>query len=121
MYAQMVKSEATKEDPEKLAAFQARIDAGEKIERKDKIVKQLTGGGVHHAIDHKWHCPKVTGRVSKFPRQSGIYGLPAPGNLQLRKIFRVNLVERCVLFRKVITSCVSPFTSYRLNRVIFTT
>ena len=29
MYAQMVKSEATDEDPEKLAAFQARIDAGE--------------------------------------------------------------------------------------------
>lgn len=35
MYAQMVKSEATSEDPEKLAAFQARIDAGEKIEPKD--------------------------------------------------------------------------------------
>ncbi|SPH27445.1 1,2-phenylacetyl-CoA epoxidase, subunit A [Ascidiaceihabitans donghaensis] len=35
MYAQMVKSEATLEDPEKLAAFQARIDAGEKIEPKD--------------------------------------------------------------------------------------
>ncbi len=35
MYAQMVKSEATNDDPEKLAAFQARIDAGEKIEPKD--------------------------------------------------------------------------------------
>jgi ring-1,2-phenylacetyl-CoA epoxidase subunit PaaA len=35
MYAQMVKSEATAEDPERLAAFQARIDAGEKIEPKD--------------------------------------------------------------------------------------
>lgn len=35
MYAQLVKSEATQEDPEKLAAFQARIDAGEKIEPKD--------------------------------------------------------------------------------------
>ncbi|MGR3622804.1 1,2-phenylacetyl-CoA epoxidase subunit PaaA [Pseudophaeobacter sp.] len=35
MYAQMVKSEATTDDPEKLAAFQARIDAGEKIEPKD--------------------------------------------------------------------------------------
>ncbi len=35
MYAQMIKSEATGEDPEKLAAFQARIDAGEKIEPKD--------------------------------------------------------------------------------------
>lgn len=35
MYAQMVKSEATREDPERLAAFQARIDAGEKIEPKD--------------------------------------------------------------------------------------
>ncbi|SLN22730.1 1,2-phenylacetyl-CoA epoxidase, subunit A [Falsiruegeria litorea R37] len=35
MYAQMVKSEASQEDPEKLAAFQARIDAGEKIEPKD--------------------------------------------------------------------------------------
>lgn len=35
MYAQMVKSEATQEDPDKLAAFQARIDAGEKIEPKD--------------------------------------------------------------------------------------
>ena len=35
MYAQMVKSEATKDDPEMLAAFQARIDAGEKIEPKD--------------------------------------------------------------------------------------
>lgn len=35
MYAQMVKSEATTEDPAKLAAFQARIDAGEKIEPKD--------------------------------------------------------------------------------------
>ena len=35
MYAQMVKAEATQEDLEKLAAFQARIDAGEKIEPKD--------------------------------------------------------------------------------------
>lgn len=35
MYAQMVKSEATPDDPEKLKAFQARIDAGEKIEPKD--------------------------------------------------------------------------------------
>ena len=35
MYAQMIKSEATEEDPEKLAAFQARIDADEKIEPKD--------------------------------------------------------------------------------------
>ncbi len=35
MYAQMVKSEATSDDPEKLVAFQARIDAGEKIEPKD--------------------------------------------------------------------------------------
>ena len=35
MYAQMVESEATEESPEKLAAFQARIDAGEKIEPKD--------------------------------------------------------------------------------------
>ena len=35
MYAQMVKSEATKDDPEKLTAFQARIDAGDKIEPKD--------------------------------------------------------------------------------------
>ena len=35
MYAQMIKSEATKDDPEKLAAFQARIEAGDKIEPKD--------------------------------------------------------------------------------------
>ena len=35
MYAQMIKSEASPEDPEMLAAFQARIDAGEKIEPKD--------------------------------------------------------------------------------------
>ena len=35
MYAQMVKSEAAQDDPEKLAASQARIDAGEKIEPKD--------------------------------------------------------------------------------------
>ena len=35
MYAQLIKSEATDEDPEKLAAFQARIDAGQKIEPKD--------------------------------------------------------------------------------------
>ncbi|TFL17693.1 1,2-phenylacetyl-CoA epoxidase subunit PaaA [Jannaschia formosa] len=35
MYAQMIKSEATQDDPEKLAAFQARIDRGEKIEPKD--------------------------------------------------------------------------------------
>ncbi len=35
MYAQMVNSEATQEDPERLAAFQARIDADEKIEPKD--------------------------------------------------------------------------------------
>lgn len=35
MYAQMIKSEATQDDPEKLAAFQARIDAGETIEPKD--------------------------------------------------------------------------------------
>ena len=35
MYAQMIKSEATQDDPEKLATFQARIDAGEKIEPKE--------------------------------------------------------------------------------------
>ncbi|MBF9029440.1 1,2-phenylacetyl-CoA epoxidase subunit A [Rhodobacterales bacterium HKCCE3408] len=35
MYAQMVKSEATQDDPEKLAAFEARIAADEKIEPKD--------------------------------------------------------------------------------------
>jgi ring-1,2-phenylacetyl-CoA epoxidase subunit PaaA len=35
MYAQMVKSEATSDDPAMLEAFQARIDAGEKIEPKD--------------------------------------------------------------------------------------
>ncbi|MEM7643431.1 MAG: 1,2-phenylacetyl-CoA epoxidase subunit PaaA [Pseudomonadota bacterium] len=35
MYAQMIKSEATRDDPERLAAFQARIDAGETIEPKD--------------------------------------------------------------------------------------
>jgi ring-1,2-phenylacetyl-CoA epoxidase subunit PaaA len=35
MYAQMIKSEATQDDPEQLAAFQARINAGEKIEPKD--------------------------------------------------------------------------------------
>jgi len=35
MYAQMVTSEASQDDPDKLAAFQARIDAGEKIEPKD--------------------------------------------------------------------------------------
>ncbi len=35
MYAQMIKSEASQEDPEKLAAFQARIDADDKIEPKD--------------------------------------------------------------------------------------
>lgn len=35
MYAQMIKSEATTDDPEKLATFQARIDAGGKIEPKD--------------------------------------------------------------------------------------
>ena len=35
MYAQMVKSEATQDDPEKLAEFQARIDRDEKIEPKD--------------------------------------------------------------------------------------
>jgi ring-1,2-phenylacetyl-CoA epoxidase subunit PaaA len=35
MYAQMIKSEASSEDPERLAAFQARIDRGEKIEPKD--------------------------------------------------------------------------------------
>ncbi len=35
MYAQMVKSEATNDDPEQLAEFQARIDADIKIEPKD--------------------------------------------------------------------------------------
>lgn len=35
MYAQLVKSEASNDDPAKLAAFQARIDAGEKIEPKE--------------------------------------------------------------------------------------
>ncbi|RFU11738.1 1,2-phenylacetyl-CoA epoxidase subunit A [Rhodobacteraceae bacterium W635] len=35
MYAQMIKSEASNEDPAKLEAFQARIDAGEKIEPRD--------------------------------------------------------------------------------------
>ena len=32
MYAQMIESEKSREDPERLAAFQGRIDAGEKIE-----------------------------------------------------------------------------------------
>ena len=35
MYAQMITSEATQDDPDKLAAFQARIDAGDKIEPRD--------------------------------------------------------------------------------------
>ena len=35
MYAQMVKSEASNDDPALLAEFQARIDAGDKIEPKD--------------------------------------------------------------------------------------
>ncbi|MEJ6390831.1 1,2-phenylacetyl-CoA epoxidase subunit PaaA [Gymnodinialimonas ulvae] len=35
MYAQMIKSEATQDDPAQLDAFQARIDAGDKIEPKD--------------------------------------------------------------------------------------
>jgi len=35
MYAQMIKSETTQDDPEKVAAFQSRIDAGDKIEPKD--------------------------------------------------------------------------------------
>ncbi|MBM7067845.1 1,2-phenylacetyl-CoA epoxidase subunit PaaA [Actibacterium sp. 188UL27-1] len=35
MYAQMVKSEASEEDPAQLQSFQDRIDAGEKIEPKD--------------------------------------------------------------------------------------
>ena len=35
MYAQMIQSEASDEAPEALATFQARIDAGEKIEPKD--------------------------------------------------------------------------------------
>ena len=35
MYAQMIASEASDENPERLAQFQARIDAGEKIEPKD--------------------------------------------------------------------------------------
>jgi len=35
MYAQMIASEASDENPERLAEFQARIDAGEKIEPKD--------------------------------------------------------------------------------------
>ncbi|MES0862678.1 1,2-phenylacetyl-CoA epoxidase subunit PaaA [Ruegeria sp. SCPT10] len=35
MYAQMVRSEATNDDPEKLAEFQAKIDADIKIEPKD--------------------------------------------------------------------------------------
>ncbi|MCY4288751.1 MAG: 1,2-phenylacetyl-CoA epoxidase subunit A [Aestuariivita sp.] len=35
MYAQMIASQASDEDPKRLAAFQKRIDAGEKIEPKD--------------------------------------------------------------------------------------
>ncbi len=35
MYAQMIKSEASNEDPKELEAFQAKIDAGIKIEPKD--------------------------------------------------------------------------------------
>ena len=35
MYAQMIKSEATQDDPEKLAEFQARIDQDVKIEPKE--------------------------------------------------------------------------------------
>ena len=35
MYAQLIKSESTVEDPQKLKEFQNRIDAGDKIEPKD--------------------------------------------------------------------------------------
>src|SRR6056297_1999712 len=53
MYAQMVKSEATQDDPEKLDEFQARIDAGEKIEPKDwmpdRYRQQLTRMMSQHA------------------------------------------------------------------------
>ncbi|MEM6886689.1 MAG: 1,2-phenylacetyl-CoA epoxidase subunit PaaA [Pseudomonadota bacterium] len=35
MYAQMIESEGSDEDPKKLAAFQSRIDAGQKIEPRD--------------------------------------------------------------------------------------
>ncbi|MBT6191764.1 MAG: 1,2-phenylacetyl-CoA epoxidase subunit A [Tateyamaria sp.] len=35
MYAQMIQSDAAQDDPEKLDAFQRRIDAGEKVEPKD--------------------------------------------------------------------------------------
>ena len=35
MYAQMIRSEAPQDDPEKLEEFQRRIDAGEKVEPKD--------------------------------------------------------------------------------------
>jgi ring-1,2-phenylacetyl-CoA epoxidase subunit PaaA len=39
MYAQMIKSEETYEDPKKLMAFQARIDDGDRIEPKDWMPK----------------------------------------------------------------------------------
>ena len=35
MYAQMIRSDAPQDDPEKLEEFQRRIDAGEKVEPKD--------------------------------------------------------------------------------------
>ena len=49
MYAQMVKSEASNEDPEKLAEFQARIDADIKIEHDEygrlQSVGEIEGRG----------------------------------------------------------------------------
>ena len=66
MYAQMVKSEASNDDPEQLAAFQARIDAGEKIEPKDwmpegyrkTLIRQI---GQHAHSEIVGQLPEATG------------------------------------------------------------
>lgn len=58
MYAQMIKSEETYEDPKKLMAFQARIDDGDRIEPKDwmpkgyrkTLIRQI-GQHAHSEID----------------------------------------------------------------------
>ena len=58
MYAQMVKSEATKDDPAQLAAFQARIDAGEKIEPKDWMPEGYRKTLIRQVGQHaRWGLP----------------------------------------------------------------
>ena len=91
MYAQMIKSEATQEAPEMLAAFQERIDRGEKIEPKDwmpewhrkTLIRQIGQHAHSEIVGHRERAQRELGEAYDFKafNTSVIMGGNAPLNV----------------------------------------